>query len=58
MLRSIHFNNQFGRSTVKIHNVFAYNPLFIYFNRIFPKKKIPKLTFMGSHIPAKLPGFF
>ena len=58
MLRSIQFNNQFGKSTVKVHNESADNPLFANFHLIFAEKKIPALTFMGRHLSAKPPGIF
>ena len=34
------------------------NPLFINFYWIFAEKKIPELTLMGCHLPAKSPGIF
>ena len=34
------------------------NPLFANFYWIFAQKKIPELTFMGCHLPTKLPGIF
>ena len=58
MLRSIQFNDQSGRSTVKVHDESADNPLFVNFYWIFAEKKIPELAFMGSHLPAKPPGIF
>ena len=44
MLGAIYFNNQLCRSTVKVHNEFADNSLFVNFYRIFAEKKIPKLA--------------
>ena len=58
MLRAIQFNDQSGRSTVKVHDESADNPLFINFYWIFTQKKIPELTFVGRHLPAKPPGIF
>ena len=56
MLRSIQFNDQSGASAVKVHNESTDNPLFVNFYWIFAEKKIPELTFMGCHLPAKPPG--
>ena len=56
MLRAIQFNDQSGRSTVKVHDESADNPLFINFYWIFAEKKVPELTRMGCHLPAKSPG--
>ncbi len=58
MLRAVQFNNQSGRSTVKIHNEFTNNPLFVNLYRIFAQEKIPELTLMGCHLPAKPPRIF
>ena len=58
MLRAIQFNDQSGRSTVKVHNESADNPLFINFYWIFAEKKIPEFPFVGCHLPAKPPGIF
>ena len=58
MLGAIYFNNQLCRSTVKVHNEFANDSLFVNFYRIFAEKKIPELALMGSHFPAKPPGVF
>ena len=58
MLRSIQFNDQSGRSTVKVHDESADNPLFVNLYRIFAQKKIPELPFVGRHLPAKPPGIF
>ena len=58
MLRAIQFNDQSGRSTVKVHDESADNPLFINFYWIFAEKKIPELPFVGCHLPAKPPGIF
>ena len=58
MLGAIYFNNQLCRSTVKVHNEFADNSLFVNFYRIFAEKKIPELALMGSHFSAKPPGVF
>ena len=58
MLRSIQFNDQSGRSTVKVHDESADNPLFINFYWIFVEKKVPELTLMGCHLPAKPSGIF
>ena len=58
MLRAIQFNDQSGRSTVKVHNESADNPLFVNFYWIFAEEKIPELTLVGRHLPAKPPGIF
>ena len=58
MLRTIYFDNQLCRSAVKIHNESADDSLFVNLYRVFAKKKIPELTFMGSHFLAKPPGIF
>ena len=58
MLRTIYFDHQFCRSAVKIHNKTADDSLFVNLHRVFSEKKIPKLTFMGRHFPAKPPGVF
>ena len=58
MLRAIQFNDQSGLSTVKVHDESADNPLLVNFYRIFAEKKIPELTFVGRHLPAKPPGIF
>ena len=47
MLRAIHFHDQSGRSTVKIHDESANDPLFVDLYRIFAQKKIPELPFVG-----------
>ena len=41
MLRTIQFNDQPGRSAVKVHDESADNPLFVNFYWIFAEKKIP-----------------
>ena len=58
MLRTIYFDNQLCRSAVKIHDESADDPLFVNLHRVFAQKKLPELAFMGSHFPAKPPGFF
>ena len=58
MLRTIYFDNQLCGSAVKIHDESADDPLFVNLYWVFAKKKIPELTFMGSHFPAKPPGIF
>ena len=58
MLGAIYFDNQLCRSTVKVHNEFADDTLFVNFNRILAEKKIPELALMGGHFPAKPPGIF
>ena len=58
MLRSILFNDQSGRSTVKVYDKSSDDPLFVNFYRIFAQKKIPELTLMWCHLPAKPPGNF
>ena len=58
MLRAIQFNDQSGRSAVKVHDESADNPLFVNFYWIFAEKKIPELTFVGGHFPAKPSGIF
>ena len=58
MLRAIQFNDQSGRSTVKVYNESADDPLFVNLYWIFAQKKIPELTFVRCHLPAKPPGIF
>ena len=58
MLRAIQFNDQSGRSAVKVHDESADNPLFVNFYWISAEKKIPELTLVGRHLPAKPPGIF
>ena len=58
MLRAIQFNDQSGRSTVKIYDESADDPLFVDLYWIFAQKKIPELPFVGRHLPAKPPGIF
>ena len=58
MLRAIQFNDQSGRSAVKVYDESANNPLFINFYWIFAEKKVPELTLMGCHLPAKPSGIF
>ena len=47
MLRTIYFDNQLCRSTVKIHDKSANDPLFVNLYRVFAEKKIPELALMG-----------
>ena len=47
MLRAIQFNDQSGRSAVKVHDESADNPLFVNFCWIFAQKKVPELPFVG-----------
>ena len=58
MLRAIQFNDQSGRSTVKVHDESADNPLFINFYWIFAEKKVPELTLMGVSSPCEVAGHF
>ena len=58
MLRAIQFNDKSGRSAVKVHDESADNSLFVNFCWIFAEKKIPELTLMGCHLPAKPSGIF
>ena len=58
MLRSIQLNDQSGRSTVKIYDESADDPLFVDLYWIFAQKKVPELPFVGCHLPAKPPGVF
>lgn len=58
MLRAIQFNDQSGRSTVKVHDESADNPLFINFYWIFVEKKVPELTLMGVSSPCEAVGHF
>ena len=58
MLRSVQFNDQSGRSTVKVHNESADDSLFINLYWIFAQEKIPELTLVRCHLPAKPPGIF
>ena len=52
MLRTVKFNDQFGGSTVKVHDESADNPLLEDFHRIFAQKEIPELALMGCHLSA------
>ena len=52
VLRAIQFNNQLGRSTIKVNDKSPNNSLFINLHRIFTEEKIPELSFMGCHLPA------
>ena len=47
MLRSIHFNDQSGRSAVKVYNESADNPLFVNLHRIFAQKRYQSLRSCG-----------
>ena len=58
MLGAVYFDNQLCARTVKVHNEFADDSLFVNFYRIFAEKKIPELALMGSHFSAKPPGIF
>ena len=58
MLRAIQFNDQSGRSTVKVHDESADDSLFVNFYWIFAEIKVPELTLVGCHLPAKPPGIF
>ena len=58
MLGAIYFNNQLCGSAVKIHDKSADDPLFVNLHRVFAEKKIPELSFVGSHFLAKPPGIF
>ena len=58
MLGSVQFNDQSGRSAVKVHDESTDDSLFINLHRIFTEKKIPELAFMGRHFPAKPSGIF
>ena len=50
--RTIQFNNQFGRSTIKVYDKSSDDSLFINLHRIFAEEKIPELSFVGRHLPA------
>ena len=50
--RTIQFNNQPGRSTIKIYDKSPDDSLFINLHRIFAEEKIPELSFVGCHLPA------
>ena len=58
MLRAIQFNDQSGRSAVKIHDESADDPLFVNFDWIFAQKEIPEFPFVWCHLPAELAGIF
>ncbi len=47
MLRAIQFNDQSGRSTVKVHDESADNPLFVNFYWIFAEKRYQSLRSWG-----------
>ena len=52
VLRTIQFNNQLGRSTIKVYDKSSDDSLFINLHRIFAEEKIPELSFVGCHLPA------
>jgi hypothetical protein len=58
MLRAVHLNDQFGRRAIKVHDISADDSLFVDLHRVLAEKKIPKLSFVGCHFPAKPPGIF
>lgn len=61
MIRSIYYANRLCnvyRPTVKVHDESADNPLFVNFYWISAEKKIPELTLVGCHLPAKPSGIF
>ena len=47
VLRTIQFNNQLGRSTIKVYDKSSDDSLFINLHRIFAEEKIPELSFVG-----------
>ena len=47
VLRTIQFNNQLGRSTIKVCDKSPDDSLFINLHRIFAEEKIPELSFVG-----------
>ena len=52
VLRTIQFNNQLGRSAIKVYDKSSDDSLFINLHRIFAEEKIPELSFVGCHLPA------
>ena len=58
VLRTIQFNNQLGRSTIKVCDKSPDDSLFINLHRIFAEEKIPELSFVGRHLSAQPPGVF
>ncbi len=52
MLRTIHFNHELCRMTIKVDYIILNNALLVYFGRIMTQEKIPKFSFVRSHIPA------
>lgn len=53
MLSSVNFDYKIGGSTVKIDNILTDNLLPFYCYRQTLKKIVPKMAFLGSHIPAQ-----
>ena len=58
MLRSIHFNDQSGRSAVKVYNESADNPLFVNLHRIFAQKKDTRAYVRVVSFPCGAAGHF
>ena len=58
VLRTIQFNNQLGRSTIKVCDKSPDDSLFINLHRILAEEKIPELSFVGRHLSAQPPGVF
>ena len=58
MLRAIQFNDQSGRSAVKVHDESADNPLFVNFYWIFAEKKDTRAYVRGVSFPCEAVGHF
>ena len=56
MLRAIQFNDQSGRSAVKVHYGSADHSLFVHLCWISAEKKIPELALVGRHLSCEAVG--
>src|SRR5699024_701538 len=55
MLASIDLHHQLGGVTIKVYNKSPHNPLLVNLNRKIAQKQVPQFSFLGCHLPAKLP---
>lgn len=53
MLRSVDFDHQLGRGTIKIYNIWSNNALFINFYGMLLQKQLQKLALLRSHFAAQ-----
>ena len=51
-MKTIQFNNQLGRSTIRVYDKSPDDSLVINLHHIFAEKKIPELSLVGCHLPA------